>query len=317
MDQSRLGVPHRFCPGFGTELFFRSWIPSHPRSILVLIHGAGQHSGNFHRFGRYCRARRITAYALDLRGFGQSTGTRGHILTFHQYLEDLHQFIHLVQRTHPGHPIFLLGHSFGGTVVVRYAQEYPTRIHGIILSVPALQVRMPIPSVAYHALSYLSRTMPALSMDLTRWHALFSGMGQRPSGWERVRRYKPPDPWATHQFSVRWLTELLQNGQDALTRAASFRWPVLTFCGQSDSLIDPRAVQSFNDALAVSDKHHLVFHSMPHDWILDAQPGDALYRYLVGWMVARISSVGHGGDLSGSKESLRVPQSLRLKGTPP
>ena len=87
----KFNVNHR------TELFYRRFIPSKPFLVLVFIHGAGQHSGQFVDLGRHCLQHNIAFYAFDLRGFGQSTGKRGRVHSFYEYLDDMHKFIGFVR----------------------------------------------------------------------------------------------------------------------------------------------------------------------------------------------------------------------------
>ncbi len=123
------------------EPFYRTLIPNKPSLVLVFIHGAGQqHSGQFADLGRHCLQHNIAFYAFDQRGFGQSTGKRGHIDSFYEYLDDMHKFIGFVREVHPSEPIFLLGHSLGGTIVARYGQEYVSHVQGAIFSAPALRL---------------------------------------------------------------------------------------------------------------------------------------------------------------------------------
>ncbi len=266
------------------ELYYRAWLPSRPRLTLVLIHGAGQHSGLFAALGAYCVPHAMAVYALDLRGFGQSMGTRGHIRQFEEYLDDLDQFIALVRTRHPHPPVFVLGHSLGATIAVRYGQERPSRLHGVILSAPALRIRTPIPRLVHSALLLLSRLIPGIGLDMARWQPLLSRMG-RFSTLMATEPRLTVDPWTTGRFTVRWLTELLRNGQKALDQAPAMRLSILSLCSATDPLIDPGAVHQFFESLTMRDKQHIVLSHAPHDWILQNNTQDPIYAYLVHWLV--------------------------------
>lgn len=266
------------------ELFYRAWLPSQPLRTLVLIHGAGQHSGWFGPLGAYCVPHDIAVYALDLRGFGQSGGSRGHVLRFEEYLDDLGQFIDLVVNRHPGHPIFLLGHSLGATIAIRYGQNRPASIDGIILSAPALRLRNPVSRPLYFVLVLLSRLTPWIGLNVARWQPLLSKMARFSSLVDFEPR-STVDPWTTTRFSVRWLIELLRNGQKALDQASTMRLSVLSLCSNTDPLIDPDAVHQFYEALTVRNKQYIMLPSASHDWILQDNARDPVYAYLVHWII--------------------------------
>jgi pimeloyl-ACP methyl ester carboxylesterase len=75
--------------------------------------------------------RGVRAYAVDLRGAGESEPAAGaHTLT--GYAEDLHAFVQAL-----GLRSFLLvGHSMGGGVALRYALDHPDRLQGLMLVNP-------------------------------------------------------------------------------------------------------------------------------------------------------------------------------------
>jgi len=66
----------------------------------------------------------FAAYFLDQRGHGRSGGQRGHLSRFSQLLGDLQAFRRAVRRRVDA-PQVLVGHGFGGLVVLRYLETQP------------------------------------------------------------------------------------------------------------------------------------------------------------------------------------------------
>jgi alpha-beta hydrolase superfamily lysophospholipase len=66
----------------------------------------------------------FAAYFLDQRGHGRSGGQRGHLSRFSQLLGDLQAFRRAVRRRLDA-PQVLVGHGFGGLVVLRYLETQP------------------------------------------------------------------------------------------------------------------------------------------------------------------------------------------------
>ncbi len=75
-------------------------------------------------------------FALDHRGHGRSGGPRALIDSLDNAVADLDALVDDARLRHPGLPIFMLGHSMGGTIALRYAIEYQHRLDGLILSGP-------------------------------------------------------------------------------------------------------------------------------------------------------------------------------------
>jgi acylglycerol lipase len=61
----------------GLRIFVRSWMPpSTPRAVVVVCHGVNSHSGQYLWVGEQLAGAGYAAFALDLRGRGQSEGER-------------------------------------------------------------------------------------------------------------------------------------------------------------------------------------------------------------------------------------------------
>ncbi|WP_156288600.1 alpha/beta hydrolase [Oceanobacillus salinisoli] len=245
-------------------LFYRAWFPANPRAVIILIHGAGEHSGRYEYIGECCMDHNITLVAPDLRGFGQSEGHRGHINRFSDYLDDLKVLINTVSKRYPSIPVFLFGHSLGGLVAIRYGQTYPQQVKGFILSSPALGLRFPIPSAIKRTLNFISRINPELTIQPFKWAEIL----------RKARHLKPylpepgsdivKDPFHTTQYTPRWLTELIQNGIHATMEASKFQVPLLCLYDKEDPIIHPNSIKQFLDSVTIPEKDHVIFSEGHH-----------------------------------------------------
>src|SRR4029450_12297013 len=98
------------------------------------------HTGRYAHVLSFLAERSFTGYAFDLRGHGRSDGLGGHVDSFDDYLQDLRSVHELAAREHPGLPLFLLGHSMGGLVALRYAQRGGGGLRGLVLASPLLGI---------------------------------------------------------------------------------------------------------------------------------------------------------------------------------
>ena len=62
------------------ELFTRTWTPEgEPKRGMLIVHGMGEHSGRYEHVARFFVDRGYAVSAFDLRGHGQSDGTKVHV----------------------------------------------------------------------------------------------------------------------------------------------------------------------------------------------------------------------------------------------
>ncbi|MFD2656976.1 alpha/beta hydrolase [Gracilibacillus thailandensis] len=257
----------------GINLFYQTWTPSHPKAVIIIVHGAGEHSGRYQPITAQCVNHEIAVVAPDLRGFGQSDGARGHINTFQEYIDDLHTLVEWVSAQFQHMPIFLFGHSLGGLIVIRYSQIYAYETNGVILSSPALALRFELPSFSKKILAVASSVLPNLSIRPNKWERIFRAITSLEPYLPKKKELKK-DPLMTSQYTPRWLFELIQNGVDAIAEAALFQFPVLFVYDQKDPIIHPRFIQDFFHSVSIPDKHFVTFNDGFH------HPLQAHYRDL-------------------------------------
>jgi alpha-beta hydrolase superfamily lysophospholipase len=119
VEFSDLPAASRFLARDGTTLAFRAYRASSDAALgsVVLVHGSSASSNSMHVMAKAFAAAGYAAYALDIRGHGES-GARGHISYIGQLEDDLEDFVAL---SAPAPPATLAGFSSGGGFVLRVA----------------------------------------------------------------------------------------------------------------------------------------------------------------------------------------------------
>uniref|UniRef100_A0A8C8YWR8 Monoglyceride lipase n=1 Tax=Prolemur simus TaxID=1328070 RepID=A0A8C8YWR8_PROSS len=109
-------VPYQNLPHLinadGQYLFCRYWKPTAtPKALIFVSHGAAEHCGRYDELARMLTGLDLLVFAHDHVGHGQSEGERMVVSDFHVFVRDVLQHVDLMQKDHPGLPVFLLGHS--------------------------------------------------------------------------------------------------------------------------------------------------------------------------------------------------------------
>ncbi|MCA9772954.1 MAG: lysophospholipase [Myxococcales bacterium] len=225
----------------GLDLFWRSWIPAAaPKGVLLFVHGLGEHSGRYGNPVAHFAPRGWVCYAFDYRGHGKSPGGRVHVNAFDEYLSDLSTVHGLVRDRQRGRPVFVVGHSQGGLITLRYAIRHPRDLPGVVVSSPFLGVAPAArPSAALKAVAaVLSRVAPTIKFP--------NGVDPKLICRDKavVDAYVN-DPLVSNKVSARWFTEALGALDRAHAEAGMLRVPALVMQAGADGLVDPEATREW------------------------------------------------------------------------
>src|SRR5262245_10681878 len=101
----------------GLKLRIRSWRPGGTtKAVVMVVPGFNAHSGQYGWVAEQLTANGVAAYAVDLRGRGESDGERFYVENIGDYVRDVAAMAAVVKSREPGLPVFLFGHSAGGVV---------------------------------------------------------------------------------------------------------------------------------------------------------------------------------------------------------
>lgn len=244
------------------------------RAALILVHGFGEHSGRYAHVAQWFAARGVAVYALDQRGHGRSPGPRGHIARFAQYLSDVVALRKQVTSEAPG-PLLLLGHSFGGLVVLRYLESAPAGVTGAIVSSPFLAVAFKVP--AWKALlgKALADVLPSLPFPT----------GINPDHLSHdaaVVRAAVADPLCHTVMTPRAYREIMAAQQHALAERERIAVPLFFGIAGDDRLVARLETQRFAGSLT-GDVTVRVYDGMFHE-ILNEPDRDAVFADIAPWL---------------------------------
>jgi len=108
------------------KLHFWDW-GDNGKPNLILVHGSRDHARNWDRVAAAFH-RDFRVVAPDLRGHGDSNWAPGAMYSIPEYVLDVSALVDIVGRW----PVYLIGHSLGGAIVLQYAGVYPDRVEKLV-----------------------------------------------------------------------------------------------------------------------------------------------------------------------------------------
>ena len=248
-----------------------------PGPIVVLMHGFAEHCRRYDEFAEYLLGAGVGVSRFDARGHGRSSGQRGYVARFEEYVEDLQAFVRQVSERSPGCPLVLLGHSNGGLIAIRALQQGLPGVRGLVLSNPLLGLRAarkPVPDALARLLSWGAGRLPLPNgvrpQDLTSEPAILAALLR--------------DPWIHRWATPRWYWSTTVAGLAALAEAELVTLPLLAVLGELDPLVDPACVTQFYERAASRDKRLVTRRGELHE-VLNEVDRRSLFELISTWVV--------------------------------
>jgi acylglycerol lipase len=252
MDQIAHDEGHFQVDG-GLRLYYQRWRPAttETRAVIILLHGDFAHSGWYMNLPTHEAPRGYAVYACDRRGWGRSPGQRGYIHSWGENLGDLDVFMRLVHAEEPGRPIFLMGHTGSGPIVLDYAAQHPSDIRGVFCISPVLNTSAAIPAPLHALLVALSRIAPRLTIDVRRrFDASAEWVSHDPAFVTFIRE----DPLGNTKVTPRWLVESERGMRRVREGAPRFTVSLLVLVGEADRTSSPASTKAYFERVGAADK---------------------------------------------------------------
>ncbi len=278
----------------GTKLPLKTWQSPEQdiKNVLIALHGFNDYSNFFQQAGNYFKQHQTISYAYDQRGFGD-TPNRGLWAGIDTFIADLACFIQLVKNKHPDIPIYLLGESMGGAVVIStVTQIKQLPIAGIILVAPAVWGRQTMPWYQNMLLWTLSHTMPWLTLTGNKLEI-------KPSDNIDMLRALGQDPLvikATRVESLYGLTNLMDK---ALLSASLISTKTLLLYGEKDEIIPKKPTYQFLQNLkkeGEANHHTIALYENGYHMLLRDLQASVLWNDIKVWLSSSASSLPSGAD---------------------
>ena len=284
-----------FLTSDGEILAVKSWAPKggNAKAIIVALHGFNDYSNFFKAPGVFLAKHGILSYAFDQRGFGASnhpgvwSGTK-------IMVDDLKTFARLIKQRHKEIPLYLLGESMGGALIMVATTENPAlQIDGVILSAPAVWSRNTMPWYQRLALWIGARIMPSVTMT-------GEGLNIKPSDNLEMLLALGLDPLVIKKTRVDAIYGLTNLMDTALERTIQFFEPALILYGEKDEVIPLKPTRLMLEMLPrMGGQHHrlALYKDGYHMLLRDLNAKDPL-RDIDAWITNNYTPFSSGADIN-------------------
>jgi alpha-beta hydrolase superfamily lysophospholipase len=240
------------------ELFFQTWPVSAPKSIILGIHGLGEHSGSYKYLAQGLEKSPYQLIVSDLRGHGRSAGKRG-VGSVDEYILDIRLFVNVVQKRYPNLPLFFLGHSMGGLILTKLLiRNGSMGALGGVLSSPLYGVTVKVSAIKEKSATFLNAIAPNLTLaneipneNLTHDKAI-------------VEEYEN-DHLRHNRITPKLYTNMVESFDYVFKNADKITLPILMQQSGDDKVVSQPKGEEFFNLLTTRDKEKIVYEGYYHE----------------------------------------------------
>lgn len=264
----------------GLRLYLRRREAASARGEILISHGFGEHCGRYGALTDHLASHNYSVTAYDHRGHGLSDGLPGHVESFNEYDEDLAKVVATVRSRSESRPLFLIGHSMGGLIGLRYLERKSGALSGAIISAPLIEVAVAVPAHKRMIARVGARMAPRFRLDNEINPA---NLSRDPE----VGRSYAADPLVNRKVSTKWFAEASRAMEEVAERAAQITTPLLVMHGTEDRLASVDATRRIFERIGASDKELVIYSGFYHELFNEPEKQEVFDR-VTGWLDKRV-----------------------------
>ncbi len=276
----------------GARLPVRTWRPdASPRAVVLALHGFNDSRDAWELSGPEFAAAGIAVFAPDQRGFGAAP-QRGFWPGEPALVSDAAAMLRVLGSRYPGVPVFAMGESMGGAVLMTLAASgHAPPVAGWILLAPAVWGRAQMGVALSSGLWLVSNVAPGLGVTGAEVPIRVMASDNRAALLRLAR--DPLTIRRTRFDALRGLTDLMDAAQAA---APSLPARTLALYGERDTLVPAEATGRAWEAMAPGVRRGLYrsgYHLLMRDHSRGMVIGD-----VIAWIGAPDAWLPSGADFA-------------------
>jgi alpha-beta hydrolase superfamily lysophospholipase len=286
-------TPNQYITADGVHLPYKQWLPKHgnPTAVIIAVHGFNDYSHFFAQPAEFFSQQGMACYAYDQRHFGGSP-QRGLWSGAAAYVQDLGLFVRLIKQRHPDAPVYVLGESMGGAIVINaMAASSINQATGFIWVAPAVWARATMPWYQPLLLWGLAHTVPWLTLT-------GKGIKVRPSDNIQMLQALAKDPLFIKASRVETLYGLVDLMDAASLKAQTLEGSTLLLYGDKDDIIPKKPTYAFARQWLTNRPQHktVAFYENGHHMLLRDLDAQLPWRDILAWIKSPAAPLPSGAD---------------------
>jgi alpha-beta hydrolase superfamily lysophospholipase len=235
----------------------------------------GEHSGRYGTsFADFYTSAGFALVIPDLPGHGKTEGPRGHIADNILFLDHIDHFLKKTRELYPDKPVFIYGHSMGGSLALWYSLARNPQINGMVVTSPGIHTHDPVPPLKKVLAKVMNAVLPAFQME--------NGLDvNRLSHDKKVVDAYVADPLVHKLISARLGMLFISQGDWILEHAPENKTEILLMVGSEEGIVDKASVDQF--AHTAPHVEYKVWPGLVHE-IHNEPVKQEVYEYTLKWL---------------------------------
>lgn len=278
----------------GVQLAVTKWEADTPRAVLIALHGMNDYAETFALPAPWwAEEAGITTYAIDQRGFGRSPNV-GRWVGAETLAADLRAAVTAARRAHPDLPIFILGHSMGGAVVMKAESDAPLEADGLILVAPGVWGGNALPFPYRLTLNLAASLSPGKTLTGER-------ASRQPSDNIEILRQMYADPLVIKETRLDSVLGVVRLMGEAYGEADQVGGDILLLIGEKDEVIPVKTMLRVGERLC----GEVDIRRYPDGWhlLLRDLQGPVVWRDIAEWVGLQADVIRNAAEAVSSDRS--------------
>ena len=266
-----------------TVIRWQEWAPkkNKPRAVIMIVHGIGEHGGRYSALAEDLVNAGFAVGVPDHRGHGLSEGKRAQVDKFDDFSDDLGKYKEILRERYPAPlPFFIVAHSMGGLIALRYVTRDQPDANGLILSGAAAAKPDDISDITIAIGQVLAKVLPDVGVAGLQ----LDKISHDPAVLEAYLN----DPLVTSgKVRARMGSELL-SGMDTVEKdLPTLTMPILVTHGGDDVITPPHGSEMIYEKVGSKDKTLKIYDGLYHE-VYNEPERDEVIGNVITWIDARI-----------------------------